>query len=33
LATELESNIALYQSDKPLRDPSITNRGSAPESE
>jgi protein O-mannosyl-transferase len=33
LATELESNIALYQSNRPLRDVSITNRGSASESE
>jgi protein O-mannosyl-transferase len=33
LATELESNIALYRSDKPLRDDSIRNRGSASESE
>jgi cytochrome c-type biogenesis protein CcmH/NrfG len=30
LATELESNIALYQSGRPLRDPSITNGSSAP---
>jgi tetratricopeptide (TPR) repeat protein len=33
LAAELESNIALYQSGRPLRDPSITHSGSAPESE
>ena len=33
LASELESNIALYQSDRPLRDASITNRDSASESE
>jgi len=33
LATELESNIALYQSGRPLRDPSLTHGGSAPESE
>jgi cytochrome c-type biogenesis protein CcmH/NrfG len=33
LAAELESNIALYQSGRPLRDPSITNGGSPPESE
>ena len=30
LAAELESNIALYQSGKPLRDPSITNGSSSP---
>ena len=30
LATELESNIALYQSGRPLRDPSITNGSSSP---
>jgi len=33
LASELESNIALYQSGKPLRDPSITNGGSSSYSE
>jgi tetratricopeptide (TPR) repeat protein len=31
LASELESNIAFYQSGKPLRDPSITNGGSSPD--
>lgn len=30
LAAELESNIALYQSGRPLRDPSITNGSSSP---
>jgi len=30
LAAELESNIALYRSDRPLRDPSITNGSSSP---
>jgi len=30
LAAELESNIALYQSGRPLRDPSITNGNSSP---
>jgi tetratricopeptide (TPR) repeat protein len=30
LAAELESNIALYQSGRPLRDPAITNASSAP---
>jgi len=30
LATELESNIALYQSGRPLRDPSIANGSSSP---
>ena len=30
LAVELESNIALYQSGRPLRDPSITNGSSSP---
>jgi tetratricopeptide (TPR) repeat protein len=30
LAIELESNIALYQSGRPLRDPSITNGSSSP---
>ena len=30
LASELESNIALYQSGRPLRDPSITNGSSSP---
>src|ERR1700757_1277712 len=30
LATELRSNIALYQSGRPLRDPSITNGSSSP---
>ena len=33
LASELESNIALYQSGRPLRDPSITNGGSSSDSE
>jgi Flp pilus assembly protein TadD len=33
LASELESNIALYQAGKPLRDPSITNGGSSSNSE
>jgi tetratricopeptide (TPR) repeat protein len=33
LAFELESNIALYQAGKPLRDPSITNGGSSSHSE
>ena len=33
LASELESNIALYQSGRPLRDPSITNGGSSSYSE
>jgi protein O-mannosyl-transferase len=33
LASELESNIALYQSGRPFRDPSITNGGSPPYSE
>ncbi len=33
LATELASNIALYESGRPVRDPSIRNNGSAPESE
>jgi tetratricopeptide (TPR) repeat protein len=30
LATELQSNIAVYQSGRPLRDPSITNGSSSP---
>jgi tetratricopeptide (TPR) repeat protein len=30
LAAELESNIALYQSGRPLRDPSLTNGSSSP---
>jgi hypothetical protein len=30
LATELEGNIALYQSGRPLRDPSIRNGSSSP---
>ena len=30
LAAELQSNIALYQSSRPLRDPSITNGSSSP---
>ena len=30
LAAELESNVALYQSGRPLRDPSITNGSSSP---
>jgi tetratricopeptide (TPR) repeat protein len=30
LAAELESNVALYQSGTPLRDPSITNGSSSP---
>ena len=30
LAAELKSNIALYQSGRPLRDPSITNGSSSP---
>ena len=30
LAAEVESNIALYQSGRPLRDPSITNGSSSP---
>jgi protein O-mannosyl-transferase len=33
LASELESNSSLYQSGKPLRDPSITNGGSSSNSE
>jgi protein O-mannosyl-transferase len=33
LATELEGNIALYQEQKPLRDPSLTNGNSPPHSE
>jgi tetratricopeptide (TPR) repeat protein len=33
LATELEGNIALYQEQKPLRDPSLTNGKSPPHSE
>ena len=33
LASELESNIALYQSGRPFRDPSITNGGAPPYSE
>ena len=33
LASELESNIALYQSGRPLRDPSITNRNPSPDAE
>jgi hypothetical protein len=30
LAAELESNVVLYQSGRPLRDPSITNGSSSP---
>ncbi len=30
LAAELQSNIALYQAGKPLRDPSLTNGSSSP---
>jgi hypothetical protein len=30
LAAEIESNIALYQSGRPLRDPRITNASSSP---
>jgi protein O-mannosyl-transferase len=33
LATELESNVALYQEGKPLRDPSLRNGRSSPHSE
>ena len=33
LAAELESNIALYRSGRPLRDPSITNGSSSPDAE
>ena len=33
LASEFESNIALYESRRPLRDPSITNGGSSSYSE
>jgi protein O-mannosyl-transferase len=33
LATELQGNIALYQEQKPLRDPSLTNGNSPPHSE
>jgi hypothetical protein len=31
LAAELQSNIALYQSGRPLRDPNITNGSSSPD--
>jgi hypothetical protein len=30
LAAELQSNIAVYQSGRPLRDPNITNGSSSP---
>ena len=33
LATELQGNIALYQEQQPLRDPSLTNASSSPHSE
>jgi tetratricopeptide (TPR) repeat protein len=33
LATELQANIALYQEQQPLRDPSLTNDSSSPRSE
>ena len=33
LAAELESNIALYRSSRPLRDPSITNGSSSPDAQ
>jgi tetratricopeptide (TPR) repeat protein len=33
LATELQGNIALYQNEKPLRDPSLTNSSLSPHSE
>ena len=33
LATELQGNVALYQEQRPLRDPSLTNASSSPHSE
>jgi hypothetical protein len=33
LASDLESNIALYRSSRPLRDPNITNGRSSPDAQ